>query len=277
MTNKICRFTVLFALMATFIISGCARKEGEKRVIAAINDYKMTVEDFNYESREILNVSGILGEVPVTNKEMLDALITKEVLIQEAAREDLDKEKDFMRSIELYWEQTLLKNLLTRKSEEIAKKTVVCEDEINRYYNKMKNKIKAKIIAFSDEKYAKRGMGEKNDVLESWEKEPRKFAISYVIPSRWYALGEGQSPLEDQVFNVDTGKGRDVAKVNGRWGLIIVEETAPNDVGEVSSLKEEIISRIRAVKGKEAMDQWIDSLRSKTRIKIDKKVFDSLN
>jgi len=279
MTNKICSFTsiAVFILTSTFLVSGCAGKKSEERVIAAINDYRMTVEDFNYESNEILNVSRMLGEIPVTKKEMLDALITKEVLIQEAARENLDKEKNFMRSIELYWEQTLLKDLLAGKSEEIAKKTVVYEDEINRYYNKMKNKIRAKIIVFSDGKYAEKAIGEKGDTLGLWEKEPQKFAISYVIPSKLYVLGEGQSPLEYYVFSVNTDKGKDVIKINGKWALIIIEEIAPNEVKQLVSLRDEIERRIRAVKGKEAMDQWIETLHSKTRIKIDEKVFNSLN
>ena len=119
----------LFILIALFI-TGCAEKKGEERVIATINDYRMTVEDFNYESKEILNIGKTLGEAPVYKNEMLDALIVKEILIQEAVKAGLDKEKDFMSSIELYWEQTLLKNLLERKSKEIAGKTIIYQNHI---------------------------------------------------------------------------------------------------------------------------------------------------
>ncbi|MDD5680172.1 MAG: hypothetical protein PHI59_02905 [Candidatus Omnitrophica bacterium] len=279
MINKICSFTLVsvFTLAIAFLVSGCAGKKGEERIVASINNYDMTVEDFDYESKSILDTGRMLGEIPVTKEEMLDALIIKEILIQEAVRENLDKEKDFMRSIEAYWEHTLLKDLLTKKSEEIAKKTVVYEDEINRYYEKMKNKIKAKIIVFSDEKYAGKGMSQDGDTLNSWEKEPQKFAISYVVPSKWYILGEGESPLEYYVFGINPDKAKGIVKVSGKWALIVVEETAPNDIGKLASLKNEITRRISAVKGKEEMDQWLESLRLKTRVKIDEKIFNSLN
>lgn len=279
MTNKICSFTALcaFILIATFLISGCAEKKKEEKIVATINNYNMTVEDFRYESNEISNVGRVLGEMPVTKRDMLDVLITKEVLLQEAVKQNLDKEKDFMRSIELYWEQALLKNLLARKSQEIAKATAVYEDEINRYYNNMKNKIKAGVIVFSGEKYADKGMKEKDSVLAAWEQEPQKFAISYTIQSKWYILGEGQSPLEYDIFMVDRVKGKGVVKMNGKWALVIIEDTAPNDVGTLASLKSEIIRRIRAVKGRESMEQWIELLRLKARIKVDEKIFDSLN
>jgi len=279
MTNKICSFMVpcVFVLTAVFLISGCAEKKKEERIVATINNYKLTAVDFKYESNEILNVGRVLGEMPVTKRDMLDVLITKEVLLQEAVKQNLDKEKDFMRSIELYWEQALLKNLLARKSQEIAKETAVYEDEISRYYNNMRNKIKARVIVFSEEKYADKGMKEKDNLLMAWEQEPQKFAISYTIPSKWYILGEGQSPLEHDIFIVDRVKGKGVVKMNGKWALVIIEDTAPNDVGTLASLKSEIMRRIRAVKGRESMEQWIELLRRKARVKVDEKVFDSLN
>jgi hypothetical protein len=183
-----------------------------------------------------------------------------------------------MRSIELYWEQVLLKDMLARKSQEIAKETAVYEDEINRYYNNMKNRIKARVIVFSEEKYADKAMKEKDDVTAAWEQEPQKSAISYIVPSKWYVPAEEQSLLESGIFSIDKGAGKGVVKMNGnKWALVIIEETAPNDVGALASLKDEIIRRIRAVKGREAMEQWIDSLRRKAHVKVDEKVFDLLN
>lgn len=279
MANNTYKFIVLyvFILMGVFLITGCAKKEKKENIVATINNYKMTAEDFKYESNEMLNIDRMLGEAPVTKKDMLDALITKEALLQEAARQNLDKEKYFMRSMELYWEQALLKNLLAKKSEEIARETAVYEDEINRYYDNMKDKIKARAIIFSDEKYAHKGMREKDSVLAVWEVEPQKFAISRIVPSRWYVLGEGESPLEYNIFMIDKAKGRGVMKADGKWALVIIEDIAPNDAVSPAPPKEEIIERIRSVKGKETMDKWVESVRSKARVKVDEKVFDSIN
>lgn len=272
------KLRIYLVILMMLLITGCAEKKKEEKIVANINNYKLTVEDFRYESNEISNAGRVLGEMPVTKRDVLNALITKEVLLQEAVRQNLDKEKDFMGSMELYWEQALLKNLLAGKSQDIAKETVVYEDEINRYRNNMKDKIKAKVIVFSEEKYANKAMKEKDNALAAWEREPQKFAISYAIPSKWYSLEEGQSPLEYGIFMADRAGGKGVVKMNGKWALVIIEDIAPNDIGTLSALKrEEIMRRIRAVKGRESMEQWIELLRRKARIKVDEKVFDLLN
>ncbi len=207
-------FMVAFAFILgiVFFMTGCAEKRGSDRVIVTINDYKMTIEDFDCESSEVLNMAKVLGETPVTKQDMLGALITKELLLQEAQGEKLDMEKDFMKTIELYWKQTLLKNLLTRKSEEIARTITVYEDEIRNYYDRMKSKIKATIILCNNEKSARRLLECKDNIRKYAEKEPKKYLVKYVIPSKWYVLGREETPFEYSIFSIDESKGGGMAR-----------------------------------------------------------------
>lgn len=278
MADKMRGLTAVFILIPALLISGCAGKKGEEKALARINDYRMSVEDFNYESGEILRMGRMAGEIPITKKEMMDALITKEILIQEAVRENLDKEKGFMKTMELYWEQALLKNLLAAKSGEIAQRTVVYEDDIKRYYDNMKNRIKAQAMIFSDGKSARKAMRHNEAALCALKNEPRKYSIDAVIPSRWYILGEDKTPLEYAVFGVNAEKAKGVVRLNGKWALVIIDEIAPNDIGgALESFKDEIVKDIRAAKEREAMDRWIDLLRSKSRIKINERALDALD
>ena len=90
-------------------------------------------------------------------------------------------------------------------------------------------------------------------------------------------MEEKKSFIEYYVFTVDTKREKGVVKINGKWVLVIIEEVAPMDIGLLSTMKEEITKNIRAIKEKEAMENWIDALRSKSRIKIEEKAFNSLN
>ena len=266
--------TFLFALALILSLAACARKERPERVVARVNNYAMTVEDFNYESKDVLRMSKILGEVSITKSDMLDALITKELFLQEAQKEDLDKDKDFMKTIELYWEQTLIKNLLTKKSKEMEKKIRVYENEITDYYNKMKYKIMAKVLVFTDERQARKLVGYSGDLVEHVRSTPREF--SYGIPSRWYILGEDNTSLENSIFNIAPDKERDLVKLDGKWALIIIEERAPNTLQPLVVIRSDIERRITAQKEREIMQEWIDGLRSKARIRIDKRVLEEL-
>jgi len=46
--------------------------------------------------------------------------IKKQILIQEAQRQGLDRKKSFMKTIERYWEQTLIKELLNEEFKRIT-------------------------------------------------------------------------------------------------------------------------------------------------------------
>lgn len=266
---------VIFALV--LVITGCAKRPDEKSIVASVNDCKMTLEDFNYEANEVFSVGRMLGEIPITKKDVLELLITREVLLQEAVREKLDRDKKFLKAIELYWEQTLLKNLLTKKLDEITDKTVVYDKEIIDYYSKMKDKIRAKIIVFSDERSAKKVIADKANALEMCQNDPKKYQVSYIIPSRWYTLGASQSDYETQVFNVPQSKSKSMVNINGKPAVIVVEEIAPNDIAPIEELKDDIRKKIAAVKEKEAIDKWSEELRKKARIKINEKILNSVN
>lgn len=278
MKDKRPGFLLIFflILIITLLITACARRKGSERILATINDYEMTIDDFNYESKEVLDMEKLLGEVPSTKEDILDVLIIKEILLQEAQKENLDKDRDFMKTIELYWEQTLLKNLLSKKSREIERKIMVYEDEIADYYNRMKNKIKAKVIVFADEKSARRSLDYAGDITEYVKTEPARFSPLYLIPSKWYILGEDNTPLEDNIFNVDSNKDRELVKMDGKWALIIIEERTPNELAPLAPVRDEIVKCIKMRKEKEFMDEWIDGLRSNARVRVNKKLLNEV-
>ncbi|NQT75291.1 MAG: SurA N-terminal domain-containing protein [Candidatus Omnitrophica bacterium] len=122
-------------LICCFIFAGCScgGGGGDDRVVAQVNKYKMTAEDLKYESKNrAFDEQGYL-KTEKGREEYLDRLLEKEILLQEAQRQGLDREKDFMRSIENYWEQALLKLLLERKSKEISGSVHVYDNEIEEY------------------------------------------------------------------------------------------------------------------------------------------------
>ena len=91
---------------------GCGQKPKEEKVVARVNDYVMTVKDLE---EEIRNAPYVAEEVRDLEK-VLDLAVRKQVLIQEAQRQGLDRKKSFMETIERYWEQALIKELLQKET-----------------------------------------------------------------------------------------------------------------------------------------------------------------
>lgn len=122
-------------LMLSFV-AGCSSStgDGDKKLVAQVNNYKMTAEDLQYELDNVPYDEMYLLKTPGGQKEYMDRLLEKEILLQEAQRLGLDREKDFMKSIESYWEQALLRLLLQKKSKEIAGSIHVYTNEVEKYY-----------------------------------------------------------------------------------------------------------------------------------------------
>ena len=143
-----------FALItALFFIAGCSsgNNNHENKIVAQINKYKMTEEDLRYEFRNAPYDEIELLKTEEGRKRYLAGVIEKEALLQEAQRRGLDREKEFMKSIENYWEQALLKMLFERRIKEISGNIYISNNEIDEYYrgsgedaplSKVKNNIR---------------------------------------------------------------------------------------------------------------------------------------
>lgn len=86
---------------------------------------------------------GIDRDLKITDsikKEYLDQIIQKQILIQEAKRLKFDQKPKFIRTIERYWEATLIRDLMEIKSREIEAQVIVTQEDVHRCYNEMKIK-----------------------------------------------------------------------------------------------------------------------------------------
>jgi len=144
MIKKYFGIVILAILTAlSFYLSGCSPdKVSEKKEIAIqVNSSKISLEEFNDLMKFEAYADPEMDLSDDTREQFIQYLIRKELLIQEAARLKLDTKKDFVRTIEKYWEATLIRNLLELKSADLKKKILITEDEIKAYYTKNKGEF----------------------------------------------------------------------------------------------------------------------------------------
>lgn len=105
-------------LLAIMFIAGCGNSlPKDKKILAQVNNYEITLDDFNEQFKQSLYSRDNSLEA---RKEFLKVLIDRKLILQDAQAKGMDKEKDFLKMIEKFWEQSLLKLSLQRKSQEIA-------------------------------------------------------------------------------------------------------------------------------------------------------------
>ena len=127
-------------IILCFSIFCCAQEKiEENKALAKINDYVLTLDEFQVQLAQELELDKEFKLTKEAKNEFLDQLITKEILIQEAKRRKLDRKEKFIRAIERYWESTLIRDLMEMEGQKIEKRTVVSQEEIEMRYKEMKN------------------------------------------------------------------------------------------------------------------------------------------
>jgi len=132
MKNKNPHLIILILVVVLFFVifmecsedtNGCSRA-------ISINDYHMSASEFEGEYKEAY----IKEDAPDARQAFLDSLITRKLILQEAQRIGLDKKRNFLDTIERFWEQNLLKLMVEYKTQQIAKTIVVSQEEVDAAY-----------------------------------------------------------------------------------------------------------------------------------------------
>ncbi len=117
-------------LLMPFLMTGCGKKQAGEPAAIRINNFSMSPQEFEESFQEYK-----IGEdTPENRANYLNNLITRKVILLEAQRMGLDTQKDFLRSIENFWEQSLLTVVIDAKTREFLDGLPVTEREIQDYY-----------------------------------------------------------------------------------------------------------------------------------------------
>lgn len=129
--NSVYYINAISIFLLCFVISGCSGSEPSEKIVVRINEYTLTPDEFN----EVYAESGVAEDTPRAREKFIDNLITRKLLLQEAQKEDIDKQRSFLRTIENLWEQALLKIVMDQKAKELASGVSVTEEELLDFYN----------------------------------------------------------------------------------------------------------------------------------------------
>lgn len=128
----------LLILVVLFFLQACSETQDQEEVLARINDYELTLSEFETALQDELEMASEYKLTQAGKKDFLSSLLRREVLIQEARKRELDQQEEFVRTIERYWESTLIRNLMQQQGKAIADRVVVTEEEIRDRYERLK-------------------------------------------------------------------------------------------------------------------------------------------
>ncbi len=207
----------------------------QKNAAIIVNERVISAEEFNKlkpahdESRE----------------DFINTIITKELLIQEAQKEGFDKQEAFRRSIQNFYEQSLIKALMDKKFSSLS--ATVSDDEVDRY------------LAFAD----------RNLDLTIYSADNADDAKSnrFREESKIVAFDDLYTELKGAVMALKIGQKGSPVQVGGKY--IAVKLNGIKQPAGTSRPKREEVRRMLVEEKRELMmKEWVDGLRKKAMIKV---------
>lgn len=276
------------ALLALFGCTGKKESEVKKEaapagpVLAEVGSAKITVDAFKKELENLPPYLKPMTETADGKKEMLETMIIRELILQEAAKDGIENSPAVKEKLEELKKRLVVEAYLKKKVEEQAK---VSDDEMKKYYEENKAKFKtgdqvrASHILVKSEKEAK-------DVLAqlkaggNFEELAKKLSTDGAAAKGgdlgWFSKGSMIPEFEKAAFAMKENETSGIVKT--KFGYHIIKLTGKRAAGERSfdDVKEQIKAAMLPGKQQEVFQKLKDELKKSGKYTIKEDVLKGL-
>ncbi len=236
-------YYILFIALLASAIAGYqlfVHQPLQKDAALIINDRVITTNEFDslYAAKPV-QIEG--------KAEFISALITKELMIQEAQKEGIDKDPAFRKAIQNYYEQSLIKLLMDRKFSKLP--VLVSEGDIDQYIALQTRMLHLTIASAEDEASAASG----------------RFSAQEKKIVRCRDLSED---IREKIITLKEGERTKPVKAGPSYMVIQLDKMEPLQEKTPPAPNRKTVRLILAEQKKQqAMDQWMAGLRQKAAVK----------
>ncbi|MFZ2950835.1 MAG: peptidylprolyl isomerase, partial [Desulfuromonadaceae bacterium] len=260
--------------------SGGAASGGKKegKVLAEVNSGSITTGDFDRELKNLPEYLKAMADTPQGRKEMLDTMVIRELILQQAAKDGLDKGPEIEEKLQDLRKRLIVESFLKKK---VEVESNVSDEELKKFYEQNKDKfksgeqVKASHILVKTEKEAK-------DILAqlkaggTFEELAKKSSVDSSAAKGgdlgWFGKGSMVPAFEKAALALKEGQISDVVKSD--FGFHIIKLTGKRAAGipPFEEVKEQIKGAIMPTKQQEVFQKIKDELKKTAKITIKEDV-----
>jgi len=249
---------------------GCGGGSGDNRVIAQVNDYDITVKEFNRLYRSGMAFASAQDDFN-HRRLILDSIVISRMLIQAAYEKGLDKSEELHRAVLSRRDQFLVAAM---KSELINKPSQATEAEMRDYYNHLDSQIRVHLILVAHPDTAQMLF----DRLKSGENFG-KLATEYSLAPNaeknqgdmgYMTWGILPDEVQDVAFSIDLNKlSPPIESYMGHFIIRITEKSPNPQKRDYEAMKSGIEMSIFSRNAHRREYEFLENLKGKYDIKID--------
>jgi peptidyl-prolyl cis-trans isomerase C len=261
---------LMVLLFAMVFIAACSspKQSTDKSVLAKVNNTTITKENFLDKLDRLPEWARGRFQTDEGKKELLDEIIKEELLFQEAEKQGLHKDKEYMNKVDEFRRMTLISSLLKR---EIEDKTQLSEEDLKDFYDKHPDEfnqglqVKAKHILVDTEEEAKEIQeklqkgGDFAELAKAHSKDKGSAVNGGDLG--FFTKGRMVPEFEHVAFNLKPGELSDPVKTQFGYHLIQVTEKKEGTQRAFEEVKASIERRLKMEKQRETFDTYIEKLK----------------
>ena len=126
------RYFIMLVCCILFCGAGCVKKQ---KPVITIGTIEISAGEFEAAFQE----GRLQAGSELTRAEFLQLFINRKLFLKEAEVLGLDKDPQFIQSLQIFWEQSLMKSVIARKINESTLVIRVSKNEIADYYERHKD------------------------------------------------------------------------------------------------------------------------------------------
>lgn len=256
------------------------KKEGP--VVAEVNGSTITTGDFTRELKNLPEYLKSMADTPQGRKEMMDTMVIRELILQQAAKDGLDKSPEIAEKLADLKKRLIVESFLKKKVETDAK---VSDEDLKKFYEQNKDKFKtgdqmrASHILVKTEKAAK-------DILAQikaggkFEDLAKKNSVDASAAQGgdlgWFNKGSMVPVFEKAALGLKEGQVSDVVKSDFGYHIIKLTGKRAAGVRPFEEVKEQIKAAVMPSKQQEVFQKIKDELKKTAKINIKEDVLNSI-
>ncbi len=230
-------------LLSSFVLGYALFREKINIKIPPENNIALIINDKYIPIDELNKLFNSRSRFFHDKKEFIDSIIDKQIILQEAELEGINKEESFRSLIKDYYEQSLTRILIERKISSI--KINVYDEEINKFQNMLNKKIYITQIS-RDQK--------------SSAQDIEKKIVNFIDLS---------DDVKIIIFNLKENDQTEPITISGKKISYKIEKIETDtSIQETNLSRDDIHELLKTQKQKKLLDEWISNIKSKSMIKI---------
>ena len=274
-----CRRSAIRALGCALLLaafSACSDKpEDSTKALAIINGKEITASEFDLRWSQLPEYARKTYAGPDGRKKFLEELITRELLLQEARKRGLDRDRVLLERVERFKERSVLDTLMR---DEVDSRITVTLEEMKAYYAAnpgsftASDEVRASHILVKTEAEAQ-DLKKRLDQGEDFGALARKVSLDLATKFRGGDLGtikKGQtvSQFERTLLALKAGEISNPVATQFGWHIIKVTDRTSGAPLSFEDAKDQVKEQIQVEKKRKRFDELVASLRAKAKLRV---------